>query len=276
MNKLLKIGLCQIPVTSDKSTNLQVAANSVRQAALEGSKIIALPEMFNCPYGNSYFAKYAEEYSNGPSILMLQELARELSIYLVGGSIPEKEGTQMYNSSFVFGPDGKLLAHHRKVHLFDVDVPGGISFKESETLSPGNKISTFDTPFCRVGVAICYDIRFPEFIRVMALQGIHLLILPAAFNLTTGPAHWELTMRARALDNQIYVAAVSPARDPNADYIAYGHSIVTGPWGDVIIQGNEKPCVITAEIDLIKLEQIRLQLPLLKHRRKELYAGIIY
>ncbi|SHF06985.1 omega-amidase [Desulforamulus putei DSM 12395] len=269
-----KLGLCQLPVTAEKIVNLNNARRAVKEAASGGCQLVALPEMFNCPYGNKFFPAYAEEFPAGETINILAHLAREHSVYLVGGSIPEREAENLYNTSFVFGPDGNLLARHRKIHLFDIDIPGGITFKESATLSAGDTVTVFDTPFCRVGVAICYDIRFPELSRTMALMGIHLLVLPAAFNMTTGPAHWELTMRARALDNQIYVAAVSPARDEKADYVAYGHSMVTTPWGDVLVQADEKPAVLTADIDLQYLCRIRQQLPLLKHRRESVYHGI--
>ncbi|AEF94522.1 Nitrilase/cyanide hydratase and apolipoprotein N-acyltransferase [Desulfotomaculum nigrificans CO-1-SRB] len=271
MSKSLKLGLCQIPVSKDKTRNLQMARAAVKEAVLAGSQLVALPEMFNCPYDNKYFAQYAEEFPQGETLQMLSHLARAESVYLVGGSLPEREANRLYNSCFIFGPQGELLARHRKVHLFDIDIPGGISFRESDTLTPGDQITTFNTPFCRVGVAICYDIRFPELTRLMALQGIKLLILPAAFNMTTGPAHWELTMRARALDNQIYVAAVSPARDERASYVAYGHTMVADPWGNVIAQSAEKPQVLTVDIDLARLADIRAQLPLLKHRRADIY-----
>ncbi|ABO50790.1 Nitrilase/cyanide hydratase and apolipoprotein N-acyltransferase [Desulforamulus reducens MI-1] len=272
MPSSFRLGLCQITVEPSKDINLLSAKEAVKNAVSLGCSLVCLPEMFNCPYGNNFFPLYAEEFPSGETIKTLASLAREHSIYLVGGSIPERDQTNLYNSSFIFGPNGDLLAQHRKVHLFDIDIEGGITFKESDTLSPGNQITFFDTPFCRVGVAICYDIRFPEFLRLMALKGIQLLILPAAFNMTTGPAHWELTMRARALDNQIYVAAISPARNPQADYIAYGHSLVTTPWGEVLVQADEKPRIITADIDLDYLTKVRQQLPLLKHRREQVYC----
>lgn len=271
MTKVFRLGLCQIKVDTSKEKNLLLVRQAVNEAVLQGCLIVALPEMFNCPYGNEFFPYYAEQFPNGPTIQTLASLAREHKIYLVGGSIPERDQGNLYNTCFVFDPQGNLLARHRKVHLFDIDIPGGITFKESATLSPGEGITIFDTPFCRAGVAICYDIRFPELTRLMALKGAQLLLLPAAFNMTTGPAHWELTMRARALDNQIYVAAISPARDTNAGYVAFGHSMVTSPWGEVLAQADEKPAILTADIDLNYLSQIRQQLPLLKHRREQVY-----
>ncbi|RYD01940.1 hypothetical protein N752_27855 [Desulforamulus aquiferis] len=175
-----QISLCQTPVADDKALNLQTAKAAIEMAALAGSHLVALPEMFNCPYGKEYFDSYAEEFPQGKTIKLLSALAKKHSLYLIGGSIPEKENTQLYNTCFVFGPEGQLLARHRKVHLFDIDIPGQISFKESETLTPGDTVTFFDTPFCRVGIAICYDIRFPEFTRLMALKGANLVVLPAA------------------------------------------------------------------------------------------------
>ena len=266
-----KLGLCQLSSGPDKGNNLKNASDAISKAASQGCQLVALPEMFNCPYGNQYFAQYAEEFPTGETIRTLAKLAQEHALYLVGGSIPEREQGKLYNTSFIFGPTGHLLACHRKLHLFDIDVPGKITFQESETLSPGQSLTLFDTPFCRVGVAICYDIRFPELIRSMVLQGMQLLLLPAAFNMTTGPAHWELTMRARALDNQIYVAAVAPARNKDADYVAYGHSLVANPWGEVLNQTDEKPNLLITEIDLDLLTNVRQQLPLLLHRRPSIY-----
>lgn len=272
MTTAFRLGLCQVKVDTSKEKNLLVAQQAVKEAALQGCQIVALPEMFNCPYSNDFFPAYAEQFPSGVTIQTLASLAKEHKIYLVGGSIPERDQGNLYNTCFVFDPKGNLLARHRKVHLFDIDIPDGITFKESATLAAGDSITVFDTPFCRAGIAICYDIRFPELTRLMALKGAQLLLLPATFNMTTGPAHWELTMRARALDNQIYVAAISPARDESAGYVAFGHSLVTNPWGEILVQADEKTALLTADIDLNYLNQIRQQLPLLKHRREQVYS----
>ncbi|KAM5275226.1 omega-amidase NIT2 isoform 4-T4 [Hipposideros larvatus] len=185
-------------------------------------------ECFNSPYGTNYFPEYAEKIP-GESTQKLSEVAKECSIYLIGGSIPEEDAGKLYNTCAVFGPDGTLLVKHRKLHLFDIDVPGKITFQESKTLSPGDSFSTFETPYCRVGLGICYDIRFAELAQIYAQRGCQLLVYPGAFNLTTGPAHWELLQRGRAVDNQVYVATASPARDEKASYVAWGHSTVVNP-----------------------------------------------
>lgn len=268
---MFKIALCQMTGSVDKEESKKQARTMIEEAAANGAKIAALPEMWNCPYSNDYFRKYAEK-EDGPSVAFLSDLAAKNGIYLIGGSISELDEDNVYNTSFCFDPSGNIIGKHRKAHLFDVDVKGGIRFMESDTLSPGNQVTVIDTQFCKVGVAICYDVRFPEMSRTMALEGAKLIILPAAFNLTTGPAHWDLLMRARALDNQVYFAAVSPARDMQGIYQAYGSSCIVTPWGEFLAKADEKETILYGDIDLEYEDSIREQLPLLKHRRKELYT----
>ena len=167
--------------------------------------------------------------------------------------------------------DLRLIGKHRKMHMFDIDIEGGIKFMESEALTPGDSVTVLETEYCKIGIAICFDVRFPELSRKMALEGAEIIVLPAAFNMTTGPAHWELSMRARALDNQVYFAAVSPARNINASYIAWGHSCVVSPWGDVLGILAEKEGILSVTVDTEYVKSVRDQLPLLKARRPELY-----
>ncbi len=267
---MFKIALCQMKGSFDKQKSMETAENFVREAAENGAEIVSLPEMWNCPYSNQYFRDYAET-DNGRTVEFMSKLAADLGIYLVGGSIPELDCENVYNTSFCFDRLGRVIGKHRKVHLFDIDVKGGIRFMESDTLSAGKDMTVIDTEYCKIGVAICYDVRFPEWFRKMAVAGAKLIILPAAFNMTTGPAHWDLTMRARALDNQVYFAANSPARDNNGPYQAYGGSCIVDPWGRFIAHADEKECIIYGDIDVDYVESIRQQLPLLKHRRVELY-----
>jgi len=202
---------------------------------------------------------------------MLQETAKELKVYLIGGSIPEKEGSTLFNTNYSFGPEGQLLGKHRKIHLFDIDVPGGMKFKESETLSGGIKLTIVETAFCKIGVGICYDIRFPELAQIYGSSGCQFLCYPGAFNMTTGPKHWLLLQQARAVDNQLFVAAVSPARDPTASYVAWGHSSVISPWGNPIGQLDEKPGTLLVDIDLQIVKEFRDQIPVLKQKRVDVY-----
>ncbi|NXA47220.1 NIT2 amidase, partial [Nothocercus julius] len=192
-----RLALIQLQVSAVKSDNLQRACRMVKEASAKGAKVVALPECFNSPYGTHYFKEYAEKIP-GETTQKLAEVAKECNVYLVGGrSIPEEDGGKLYNTCTVFGPDGAMLAKYRKIHLFDINVPGKIQFKESETLSPGNTFSTFDTSYCRVGLGICYDMRFAELAQIYGQKGCQLLVYPGAFNLTTGPAHWELLQRGR-------------------------------------------------------------------------------
>lgn len=267
---MFKIGLCQMMGSKDKEESRAKARAMASEAAKNGAQVVALPEMWNCPYANEYFRPYAEP-EDGPSVEFLSNLARELDIYLIGGSISELSDNKVYNTSYSFDRSGNLIGKHRKVHLFDIAVKNGIRFMESETLSPGDKSTVIDTEYCKIGVAICYDVRFPELSRKMALEGAKLIVLPAAFNMTTGPAHWDLTMRARALDNQVYFAAVSPARDMKGVYRAYGSSCIATPWGEFLAKADEKETIVYGDIDLDYEDSIRQQLPLLKHRREEVY-----
>lgn len=226
----IRLGLCQMRVTPDKQENLRRAESCLRQAAAQGANLALLPEMFNCPYENACFPVYGEP-AGGETWQFLSGMARELGIYLAGGSVPEIEGEAIYNTCYLFSPQGEELARHRKVHLFDIDVPGGQRFMESDTLTAGSQITVVDTALGKLGLAICFDIRFAEFFRVMGDLGAQLILVPAAFNMTTGPLHWDLAFRMRALDQQCFVAGCSPARDRSASYVAYGHSLVCNPWG---------------------------------------------
>ena len=265
-----KIALCQMACVDSKEENTRVAGAMIKKAAENGADIISLPEMWPCLYDAAYFRANAEP-EGGPLTEKMSEWAKENGVYLVGGSIPLLRGNEMYNTCFVFGRDGEKLAVHDKVHLFDIDVENGISFKESDSFTPGDHATVFETEFGTIGVEICFDVRFPEFARKTSLDGAKLIFLPAAFNMTTGPAHWELTMRARALDDQVYFAACSPARDEAGPYVAYGHSMIVSPWGDVVAEADEKERIIFSDIDTDYVDSIRRQLPLIAQRRPELY-----
>lgn len=270
MSGSVRLALIQLAVSASKPDNLARATRLIKEAASKGANIVALPECFNSPYGTSYFPEYAEPIP-GPSTETLVRAAKENSIYLIGGSIPENDGGKIYNTCTVYDPKGDMIAKHRKVHLFDIDIPGKIKFIESETLSPGNNFSYFDTPLCRIGIGICYDIRFAEMAQIYAKKGCKLLIYPGAFNMTTGPAHWELLTRARALDNQLYVATVSPARDENASYVAWGHSSAVSPWGEVVATTGHEENIVYVDIDLALVDQVRGQIPISVQKRNDLY-----
>ncbi|XP_019188911.1 PREDICTED: omega-amidase, chloroplastic-like isoform X4 [Ipomoea nil] len=270
-----KIGLCQLSVTADKERNIAHARTAIEEAAEKGAKLIVLPEIWNSPYSNDSFPIYAEDIDAGteasPSTAMLSEVARLLKVTIIGGSIPERSGDKLYNTCCVFDSEGKLKAKHRKIHLFDIDIPGKITFMESKTLTAGQTPTVVDTEVGRIGIGICYDIRFQELATLYASRGVHLICYPGAFNMTTGPLHWELLQRARAVDNQLFVATCSPARDAGAGYVAWGHSTLVGPFGEILATTEHDEAIIISEIDYSQIELRRTNLPLEKQRRGDLY-----
>ena len=302
----VKVALLQLPVGEDKSLNIANARAAIEDAAKDGAALVVLPEMWNCPYSNDSFAVYAETIGPAPgrwtgggthtngagtgkgvtnddddeedeeeaeSVAMLSEVAAKLKVVLVGGSIPERCATTgaLYNTCCVFDSDGTLLGKHRKTHLFDIDIPGEITFKESDTLRPGTELTVVDTAVGRVGVGICFDVRFPELAMACANRGAAIMVYPGAFNTVTGPLHWELLQRARAVDNQMFVLTCSPARVPGAAYQAWGHSTAVGPWAEIIGTTDEKPGRVTCELDMEQIRIRRRNMPLEKQRRGDVY-----
>ncbi|KAL4983963.1 carbon-nitrogen hydrolase [Aspergillus falconensis] len=284
LKKPIKLALVQLASGADKAANLAHARTKVLEAAKAGASLIVLPECFNSPYGTQYFPKYAETLlpspptkEQSPSYHALSALAAEARAYLVGGSIPELETTskKYYNTSLVFSPSGALIGTHRKTHLFDIDIPGKITFKESEVLSPGNQLTIVDLPdYGKIGLAICYDIRFPEPGMTAARKGAFALVYPGAFNTTTGPLHWQLLARARAVDNQVYVALCSPARDTTATYHAYGHSLVADPSAKILSEAEEFEDIVYADLDPEAIESTRKGIPIYTQRRFDLYPDV--
>ncbi|KAF5862254.1 hypothetical protein ETB97_011867 [Aspergillus alliaceus] len=280
----LKLALVQLASGADKAVNLAHARTKALEAAQAGAKLIVLPECFNSPYGTQYFPKYAETLlpsppteEQSPSYHALSAIAAEAKAYLVGGSIPELEPTtkKYFNTSLVFSPTGSLIGTHRKTHLFDIDIPGKIRFKESEVLSPGNQLTIVDLPeYGKIGLAICYDIRFPEAAMIAARKGAFALIYPGAFNMTTGPLHWSLLARARAVDNQVYVGLCSPARDMDATYHAWGHSLITNPSAEVLVEAEDKETIVYADLDNDTVEGTRKAIPVYTQRRFDLYPDV--
>jgi predicted amidohydrolase len=233
--------------------------------------MVFLAEMFCCPYEAKNFPLYAET-EGGPMWRFCSALAKEHNVWLSAGSMPEcDEAGHVYNTAYVFDRSGRQVARHRKMHLFDIDVKGGQRFMESETLTAGDSVTTFETEFGTIGLCVCYDFRFPELGRLMVLRGAQVIIVPAAFNMTTGPAHWEIMFRSQALNNQVFAVGTAPARDPSASYTSWAHSIVVDPWGRMVNMMDETEGIYVGELDLSMVSEIRDQLPLLKHRRTDVY-----
>jgi deaminated glutathione amidase len=239
-----------------------------RFLAARGAQLVALPEMFNC-YGRPEAMLAAAELIPGPTSERMSALAARLHITLVAGSMPEQSdrADRVYNTSLLFGPDGSLLASYRKVHLFDVDLPERVSVRESSWSLPGDSFSVAATPCGRLGQAICYDLRFPELFRELAARDMEILVVPSAFTLATGRDHWELLVRARALENQVFVVAPNQFGTHAPGLMSYGRSLIVDPWGTPLATAADGEGLAVAEIDLARLADIRRQLPALSHRR---------
>lgn len=295
-SKTFKLASLQLNVTSDKANNLKTTRAAIEKASSQGADVVVLPECFNSPYSTSSFPTYAEQIPTVPTmygeidakmcptVSMLSQAAKDCNVILIGGSIPErvdnnnntqeKRDNLYYNTCTIYNNTGDLIGTHRKVHLFDIDVPGKIKFMESDILSAGDSLTAVETPYGLFGIGICYDIRFPSLSALLTENDdLSMLIFPGAFNTTTGPLHWELLQRARAVDNQAYVVTASPSRsaDPN-DYQAWGHSSVVSPWGKVIATTGCEPDIVYAEIDLNQVDEIRSSIPIRKQKRTDLYT----
>uniref|UniRef100_A0A1L8E2I4 omega-amidase n=1 Tax=Nyssomyia neivai TaxID=330878 RepID=A0A1L8E2I4_9DIPT len=287
--KNLRVALLQLKVGKNKEENVSRAVEKLRSVvANHGPKspswtsknknfLAILPECFNSPYGVKYFGEYAETVPDGYTCQELAKIVKELGIYLIAGSIPEKEAqesTILYNTCTIWSPEGNLIGKYRKMHLFDIDIPGQIRFQESETLTGGNALTAFEIDEAKIGLGICYDMRFEELARLYRLDGCNFLVYPGAFNMTTGPLHWTLLQRARANDTQSYVAAVSPARDEKSDYIAWGHSSIVDPWAKIVVDAEEGENTVVHDLDFSECEKVRAQIPISKQRREDIYRTL--
>jgi predicted amidohydrolase len=263
------VQMCAGPVKAD---NLATAERLVAEAAQAGAELVVLPEKWNAWGGADVLRANAERLEGGESVAALAEWARRHGVTIVGGSITEeREGRErLSNTSPVFDADGELVAVYRKIHMFDVDV-GGVAYRESEAEEPGEETVVCAAGGWRVGLSVCYDLRFPELYRILALDGAELITVPAAFTAFTGKDHWELLLRARAVENQCYVAAPNQWGTYAPGKASYGRSLIVDPWGVVLAQAPDEDCVIVAEIDRQRLERVRAELPSLANRQAAAY-----
>lgn len=264
------LGLIQLDTQKDKDDNLARIEKLVERAVEQKVSIVSLPEVFNVIDGH---IEPPESIENGKTINFMKELAKKHNIFIHCGSILEEdpEGGKPYNTTAVLDPSGKIVAKYRKLHLFDVTLPDGERKGESDRIQPGNEIVSFDTDLGRFGLTICYDIRFAELFKILALEGSEVIFVPANFTVPTGKDHWEALLKTRAIENGCYVVAsaqigVKPNGSPS-----FGASLVVDPWGTVIAKAPEKECVLVAEIDLSEVERIRGLIPSLKNRRSDIY-----
>lgn len=264
------IAAIQMTSTQDKSRNLDVAQQLIRKAASQGARLVALPELFN-GLGSPETIVAGAEPVPGPTSELMSRLARELKIILIAGSMAEQgepAGARVFNSSLIFDADGQQLSKYRKLHLFDIDLPGTITFRESEFMSPGDSVRVTPTPLGTLGQATCYDLRFPELFRMLVARGAEMAVVPSAFTMPTGRDHWEVLLRARAIENQIFIVAPNQCGKHGDNLHTYGRSMIIDPWGTVLATAADGEGVICAEIDLKQLAAIRSRLPCLQHRRE--------
>ncbi|KAG5420773.1 NIT3 [Candida metapsilosis] len=281
LSKSLRVALLQLKAGADKSANLAKVTKYIEEAASKQPKVdlVMLPECFNSPYAVDQFRNYAENIPEGETTKLLSSLAKKHGIFIIGGSIPELSSDKIYNTSLTFSPQGEIIAKHRKAHLFDIDIPNGITFQESLTLTAGDKATVFKLgEFGNVGLGICYDIRFPELASIASRSPYNsfAMFYPGAFNTTTGPRHWHLLARARAVDNELYTVLCSPARDvEGGGYQAYGHSLVADPSGNIIAEAGEGEEILYAELDKDALTSAREGIPVHYQRRFDIYGDFV-
>jgi predicted amidohydrolase len=268
----LRVACVQLTAGSDKAANLEKAERLVARAVSLGAELVVLPEKWNLVGDSETLHEGAETLEQGESVRAMATWAKQHGIVLVGGSIAERrEGREkLSNTSLVFDAGGKLIARYRKLHLFDVEV-GGQTYRESESEEPGDEIVLTEAAGWKIGLTICYDLRFPELYRLLALAGAELVAVPANFTLRTGMAHWHALLRARAIENAVYVAASGQIGEPTRGRPSYGHSLVVDPWGAVIAEASDGETVVVAELERSRVGEIRSHLPVLAQRRPDVY-----
>jgi deaminated glutathione amidase len=268
----LRVACVQMTSGPDKAANLEAAARLVREAATAGAELVVLPEKWNAIGPPDVLHAAAEPVEGGETVDAMSTWARELGVVLVGGSITERrEGREkLSNTSIVFDRHGSPVAVYRKIHLFDVEV-GGHVYRESDAEEPGDEVVVAEADGWKVGLSVCYDVRFPELYRILALEGAELVTVPANFTLYTGKDHWHLLLRARAVENQLYVAAAAQFGEPWPGKPSYGRSLIADPWGIVVAEAPDEETVVVADIERARLENVRAKLPSLANRQAAAY-----
>jgi predicted amidohydrolase len=262
----MRVAACQVNSRGDRAANLAAAEELLNRAAAAGADVAVLPEYVDY-LGPAELAPQPETVT-GEFAVAVAGMARRLSMWVVAGSFHEvgPDATHTYNTTLVFDRTGALVTSYRKIHLFDIEIPDRVTFRESRTVAPGTELSTVDVEGVTFGLSICYDLRFPELYRALAVVGARVLLVPAAFTTHTGRDHWEVLLRARAIENQCYVVAAGQSGDHEGGS-CFGHSMVVDPWGTVVAQAVDGPGLVVADLDLARLERIRAELPSLANRR---------
>ena len=268
----MKAAAVQMTSGRDVQANLEQARGLLRDAAGAGAQLAVLPENFAfLGATDAERVAAAETVGQGPAQEFLARQAEELRIWLVGGTIPIRDGhARACSRSFLFAPDGSSFAHYDKIHLFDVDIPGREAerYSESATTLAGARVVVAQTPIGRIGMTVCYDIRFPGLFHRLSVQGMDVLVVPAAFTQPTGRVHWQPLLQARAIESLVYVVAAGQCGEHAGGRRTYGHSMIVGPWGEVLAERADGPGVVCADLDIIGLAQLREKFPVIKHRRE--------
>jgi len=267
----MRAAAVQLNSTDNRDRNLDTAERLIRAAVADGAELVVLPEKFNL-LGASEDMVAGAEPLDGPTLRWAADLARELGLWLVAGSIVERiEGEEkLRNTSALLGPDGTRHAVYRKIHMFDVEV-GGVSYRESDTEAPGDEIVLADAGELPLGMTVCYDLRFPELFRILAVRGARAIALPAAFTLHTGKDHWEVLVRARAIEDQLFMIAAGQIGTHPPGHQSYGRSMIADPWGIPLAIAPDSECFVAAELDLAAQDRIRDSLPSLANRQPNAY-----
>ncbi|HEX2266169.1 MAG TPA: carbon-nitrogen hydrolase family protein [Solirubrobacterales bacterium] len=268
----MRVAAVQLNSNADKDRNLAAAERLVREAAADGAELVALPEKWNLLADGETLVAGAEPL-DGPSLAAARGWARDLGVHLLAGSISERgpKGEKASNTSVLIGPGGEDLAVYRKIHMFDVDA-GGVSYRESEFERPGSEPVAAQVGGLTAGMTVCYDLRFPELFRILALRDARLIAVPSAFTLATGRDHWEVLLRARAIENQLFVLAPNQFGEAPPHYHSFGRSMIIDPWGVVLATAPDEECFVAADLDLEAQDRVRESLPSLANRQPAAYA----
>ncbi|MBV7330550.1 carbon-nitrogen hydrolase family protein [Chloroflexi bacterium TSY] len=267
-----RIAACQMNSQNDKDANLATAERLIDEAASLGAQMVGLPEMFNM-LGEDQDTLNGAESLPGPTSEFLANKARQHGMYIHGGSIPVQvpNNKKVWNCTLVFDPQGEIISRYNKIHLFDIHIDGQEGYKESAKFESGEEMVTFETEHGNFGLTICYDIRFPELYRALTLNGAQIVFHPSAFTLYTGKDHWETLIRARAIENQVYMVSLAQIGSHGDGKQCFGSTMIVDPWGSVVARAPERECVIYADVDYANQEKVRLELPSLTHRRPDIY-----
>jgi deaminated glutathione amidase len=268
----VRVAAVQLNSNGDKARNLDAAERLVREAAAGGAEFVALPEKWNLLAGGKELVAGAEPL-DGPSLTAARGWAHDLGVHLLAGSISERgeEGEKASNTSVLIGPEGDDLAVYRKIHMFDVDA-GGVTYRESEHERPGGEPVVAPVGDLVTGLTVCYDLRFPELFRILALRGARLIAVPSAFTLATGRDHWEVLLRARGIEDQVFLVAPNQVGEAPPHYSSFGHSMIVDPWGVVLAAAADEECFVSAELDLAEQDRVRESLPSLANRQPGAYV----